>query len=81
MTTRIIRIIRDLIQGSIAEEVKSAGMFSVEMDSTQDVTTQDQCSIAVRYVNDGHICERLLSMVKAVSGTGEYLFNVLQSTL
>ena len=35
ITTRIIQIIRDFIQESIAEEVKSAGMFSAEMDITE----------------------------------------------
>ena len=81
ITTRIIRIIRDFIQKSIAGEVKSAGMFSVEMDTTQDITTQDQCSIVVHYVHDGYVSERLLSLVKATSGTGEALFTILKNTL
>ena len=81
ITTRIIRIIRDFIQESIAGEVKSAGMFSVEMDTTQYITTQDQCSIVVRYVYDGHVSERLLSPVKATSGTGEALFIILKNML
>ena len=81
ITTRIIQIIRDFIQESIAEEVKLAGMFSVEMDTTQDVTTQDQCSIVLRYVHDGHVSERLLSLVKSTSGTGASLFSLLKNTL
>ena len=59
LITRIAQIIRDFIQESIAEKVKLVGTFSVEMDTTQDVTTQDQCSIVLRYVHDGHVSERL----------------------
>ena len=81
ITTRIIQIIRHFIQESIAEEVKSAGMFSVEMDTTQDVTTQDQCSIVLRCVHNGHVSERLLSLVKSMSGTGASLFSLLKNTL
>ena len=52
ITTRITQIIRDLLHESIAEEVKLAGMFSVEMDTIQDVTTQDQGSMVLRYMTD-----------------------------
>ena len=76
ITTRIIQIIRDFIKEFIAEEVKLAGMFSVEMDTTQNVTTQDQCSIVLRYVHDGHVPERLLSLVKSTSGTEASLLSL-----
>ena len=81
MTSRIFRIICDLVQESIARELKEAGMFSVELDTTQDIMTQDQCSIVFRYVYEGVVHERLLSLVKATSTTSEALFNVLKSTL
>ena len=81
ITSRIVRIIRDLVQESIVREVKEAGMFSVELDTTQDIMTQDQCSIVLRYVYEGVVHERLLSLVKATSTTGEALFNLLNSTL
>ena len=80
ITTRISQLIHDFIQESIAE-VKLAGMFSVEMDTTQDVTTQDQSSIVLRYVHDGHVSKRLLSLVKSMSGTGASMFSLLNDTL
>ena len=81
ITNRIINIVKDFIQGTIIDEAKRAGMFSVEMDTTQDITTQDQCSIVLRYVHDGEVHERLLSLVKATSTSGESLFLLLKNTL
>ena len=43
--------------------------------------TQDQCSTVLRNVYEGVVEERLLSLVKATSTTGEALFNLLNSTL
>ena len=81
ITSRIINIVKDFIQGTIVNEAKKAGMFSVEMDTRQDITTQDQCSIVLRYVHDGEVHERLLSLVKATSTSGESLFVLLKDTL
>ena len=80
MTSRIVRIICDLVQESIVREVKEAGMFSVELDTTQDIMTQVQCSIVLCYVYEGVVHERLLSLVKTTSTTGEALFTLLNST-
>ena len=57
----LMNIVRDLIQDSIANEIKDANMFSIEMDSTQD----DQCSIVVRYTHGGIVLERLVFLVRA----------------
>ena len=65
----------------IVNEARRAGMFSVEMDTTQDITTQDQCSIVLRYVHDGDVHEWLLSLVKTTSTSGESLFVLLKDTL
>ena len=81
LTSRIVRILCDLVQESIVREVKEVGMFSVELDTTQDIMTQDQCSIVLRYVYEGVVHERLLSLVKATATTGEALLNLLNSTL
>ena len=51
------------------------------MDSTQDISSQDQCSIVKRYASKGEVHERLLSVVKANGSSGEALFNLLKSTL
>ena len=56
-------------------------MFSEELDTTQDIMTQDQCSIVLRYVYEGVVHERLLSLVNVTSPTDEALFNLLDNTL
>ena len=45
--TRMINIIRETIQSAIASEVKEAKMYSVQTDSTQDISHADQCLIIV----------------------------------
>lgn len=47
--TRMINIIRETIQSAIGSEVKEAKMYSVQMDSTQDISHVDQCLIIVLY--------------------------------
>lgn len=47
----IIDIINMLMKKSIVMEVQAAGMFSIQIDTTQDISVQDQCSIIIWYVN------------------------------
>ena len=47
--TRMINIIKETIQSAIGSEVKEAKMYSVQMDSTQDISHVDQCLIIVLY--------------------------------
>lgn len=44
----IIEAIRDLIKQDISNEVREAGAYSIQFDTTQDVTVTDQCSIIIR---------------------------------
>ncbi|KAF0707152.1 protein FAM200A-like [Aphis craccivora] len=44
----IIDIINMLMKKSIFMEVQAAGMFSIQIDTTQDISVQDQCSIIIR---------------------------------
>ena len=77
-TSKLIGIVKDIIQRAISKEIQEAKVFSVEIDTTQDVSCQDQCSIILRYAHKGVILERLLFLVKAESSTGESLFNLLK---
>ncbi len=43
--SKLIGIMIDIIQKTISKEVQEAKIFSVEIDTTQDVSCQDQCSI------------------------------------
>lgn len=55
-------------------------MYSVQIDTTQDLTAKDQCSVIVRYVTDT-IHERLIAIVQCESSTGEDFLNLLKHTL
>ena len=79
--SKVIGIIKDIIQRTVSKEVQEAKIFSVEMDTTQDISCQDQCSIIVRYALKGVVFERLLFLVKAESATGEGLFILLKANL
>lgn len=46
----IITTTFSLILDTIATEVKASKMFSVLIDTTQDITVTDQCSIVIIYV-------------------------------
>ena len=50
LVTFLSHDICDLVQESIVREVKEVGMFSVELYTTQDIMTEDQCTIVLRYV-------------------------------
>ncbi|KAL0202645.1 hypothetical protein M9458_000663, partial [Cirrhinus mrigala] len=46
------------------------------IDTTQDINSQEQCSVVVRYVTDT-IHERLISIVKCKETTGQYFVNIV----
>ena len=77
----LMNIIRHLIQDSIAKEIKDENMFSIEMDTTQDVSCADQCSIVVRYTYEGIIIEKLLFLLKAEGSSGENLYTLMEEQL
>ncbi|KAL6466244.1 hypothetical protein MHYP_G00263770 [Metynnis hypsauchen] len=55
-------------------------MFSVQLDTTQDITAQDQCSVVLRYVTDT-INERLVAVVRCSASTGESFVQLLSDVL
>ncbi|KAF7645646.1 hypothetical protein LDENG_00200640, partial [Lucifuga dentata] len=57
-----IDIICIIIQETIAEDVREAGIYSVQIDTTQDIMSKDQCSIILRYVTD-IVHERLVALI------------------
>ncbi|XP_074030798.1 uncharacterized protein [Leptinotarsa decemlineata] len=69
------------IKSVVANEIKSAGKYSVLMDTTIDISSNDQCAIVARYVKGHEVCERLLALKSVVSTTGEALFDTLSGVL
>ncbi|CAH2329470.1 zinc finger MYM-type 1-like [Pelobates cultripes] len=78
----IICVISALLKKGIAQEIRDAGMFSIQLDTTQDTNVSDQCSIIIRYVTDV-VHERLVAVVNCTSTPGnalcELVCNVLES--
>ena len=72
-----------MIRGTICEQVRQSGYFSLMADETKDVRKQEQLSVVVRYVDkEGIVNERFLTFVQATSLNAEslsgYLLKVLE---
>ncbi|VVC25595.1 Ribonuclease H-like domain [Cinara cedri] len=67
----IITIISNLIKSTITKNVKEANMFSVSLDTTQDISVVNQYSIILRFVNDEMINKRLISVKSCTDSTGK----------
>ncbi|KAL4083556.1 hypothetical protein QTP88_028872 [Uroleucon formosanum] len=78
---KIVIIIGNLISASIAEDVITAKVFSLEVDSTQDISVTDQLSIFVRYVLNGEIYERLIKMCAQHDSTGKSQYDLIKAEL
>lgn len=76
----ILEAISKLIKNRISKEINEAGMYSIQIDTTQDISVQDQCAVIVRYVNNS-INERLLSIVSVESSTGEAFYSIIKEIL
>ena len=73
----IITIISKLMKEEISNSVREAGIYAVQIDSTQDILSTDKCSVILRYgmenVKD--------SVVDSHSATGADLCNLLKEVL
>lgn len=74
-----MNVISQLIKVTVAEEIRQAGIFSVQIDTTQDIISKDQCSIILTYVTSV-IQERLIAVVDCESSTGQHFAELLKST-
>ena len=79
----ILQIMGKMIRGTICEQVRQSGYFSLMADETKDVSKQEQLSVVVRYVDkEGIVNERFLTFVQATSLNAEslsgYLLKVLE---
>lgn len=79
-TVKIIEIICGLIQQLIAGEVSKAGMFSIQLDTTQDITSKEQCALVLRYVTD-LVHEKLIAVVNCEASTGEHFVKMVKDSL
>ena len=49
----------------ISKSVREAGIYSVLIDSTQDITLTDKCSVILRFVRE-NVKERLLPLLTVI---------------
>lgn len=80
-TLRIIKV--HLVQKIVDEINNSGGNFGILIDGSQDVTTKEQISMTVRYVDISNaIVERTIGFVNASKDmTGNGLYNATKQTL
>ena len=64
----------------ISNSDREAGIYSVQIDSTQDITSKDKCSVILRFVRE-NVEEQLLAVVDNHSATGADLCNLLKKVL
>ena len=77
----IIAVISKLMKQHISNSVRDAGIYSVQIDSTQDITSTDKCSVILRFVTGERVEERLLAVVDSHSATGADLCKLLKEIL
>ncbi|XP_045456064.1 zinc finger MYM-type protein 1-like [Melitaea cinxia] len=79
----IIEIMGKQIIKQIITEINNddTKYYSIMMDSTPDLSHDDQLAIVLRYCFRGKVYERCVSFIKISSHTGLYLFNILQAFL
>ncbi|XP_008178665.1 zinc finger MYM-type protein 1-like [Acyrthosiphon pisum] len=63
----IIEIIGSLMKTTIAENIRKAPFFTIQIDFTQDINVHDQLAIIIRFVTDD-IDEKLLAIIDCKSG-------------
>ena len=56
-------------------------MFSVQIDTAQDISAYDQCTIVLRYVVRDRAKERLVRQVNVDNSSGKCLHTLLQNSL
>lgn len=79
---KVLLITRKFIVRKIVEEINANGhKFGIEMDTTQDISSKEQCSIVVRYFDGKYIQEKTIAFRECKSTRGEDLFNLLQESL
>ena len=64
----------------ISNSIREAGIYSVQIDSTQNKTSTDKCSVFLRFVRKG-VEERLLAVVESHSATGAELCELIKGVL
>ena len=68
------------MKDEISNSVRETGIYSVQIDSTQDITSTDKCSVIPRFVRE-NVKEQLFAIVDSHSATVTDLSNLLKEVL
>lgn len=82
--SRVLRCVHQLVVSEcIAEIIDNGGYYGLQVDTTQDISCVDQCSMVIRYVDmNFEIKERTIAFREMKKGkTGEELFNAVRASL
>ena len=77
----IIGTLAQITRDDIINEIKEAGIFSMMLDETSDMSKDEQLSFVFRYALWGEIFETFLTFKNIASTTGEILFGTVNITL
>lgn len=73
----MLSVMGEMVREEILKRVKKAGVFSIIIDTTSDVSNLEQFSLVLRFVNEeGQTEERLVAMKEAPDSTGLGMFKV-----
>lgn len=74
----MLLVMSDIVRSQILKKVKKAGIFSIMIDTTTDVSNIEQFSLVLRFVNEfGEINERLVALESTNDATGKGMFDLL----
>ena len=62
-----------MVKNKVVMKMKDVGVFPVQMDSTQNISARDQCSIVLRYIVSDRAKEKLVCLVNVNNSSKKYL--------
>ncbi|KAL5239451.1 hypothetical protein ACI65C_006861 [Semiaphis heraclei] len=76
---KLLCILADMVRKNILEQVNKSRQFAVIIDTTTDISNQEQFTIILRYIDEGKPQERLIALETASDSTGLVMFQVFCS--
>lgn len=80
---KTLLVTRKYMVKSIVSEIKrNGGFFGILMDTTQDISCQEECSVVVRYLNDNtEIVEHTILFYNVTNTSGKAMYEALEKEL
>ncbi|KAL4142041.1 hypothetical protein QTP88_004573 [Uroleucon formosanum] len=76
---KLLCILADMVRTNILKQVNKSGQFAVIIDTTTDVSNQEQFTVILRYIDEGKPQERLVALETAADSTGLGMFKMFCS--